>query len=78
MCDVLGGSCDCGSHMSLGGSCVHWVWRRGMYWEAIVEGWPPSYYVDVVDRCVDCVNAYIRQYTDMNKVLHQYMYMLLW
>ena len=24
MCDVLGGSCDCGSHMSLGGSCVHW------------------------------------------------------
>ena len=28
MCDVLGGSCDCGSHMSLGGSCVHWVWEE--------------------------------------------------
>ena len=31
-------------------------------------------YVDVADSCVDCVNAYIRQYTDRNKVLHQYMY----
>ena len=29
MCDVLGGSCDCGSHMSLGCSCVHWVWEEG-------------------------------------------------
>ena len=28
MCDVLGGSCDCGSHMSLGGSCVHWLWEE--------------------------------------------------
>ena len=29
MCDVLGGSCDCGSHMSLGGSGVHWVGEEG-------------------------------------------------
>ena len=29
MCDVLGGSCDCRSRMSLGGSCVHWVWEEG-------------------------------------------------
>ena len=29
MCDVLGGSCDCGSHMSLGGSCVLLVWEEG-------------------------------------------------
>ena len=26
MCDVLGGSCHCGSHMSLG---VHWVGEEG-------------------------------------------------
>ena len=30
--------------------------------------------MDVVDSCVDCVNAIVRQYTDRNKVLHQYMY----
>ena len=48
-----------------------------MCWEAvvIVEVWPPGCYVDVVDSCVDCVNANVRQYTDRNKVLHQYMYM---
>ena len=30
--------------------------------------------MDVVDSCVDCVTAYVRQYTDRNKVLHQCMY----
>ena len=73
MCDVLGGSCDCGSHMSLG---VHWVGEEG-HVKVIVEVWPPGCYVDVVDSCVDCVNAYVRQYTDRNKVLHQYMYVVM-
>ena len=45
-----------------------------MCWEVVVEVWPPGCYVDVVDSCVDCVNAYVRIYTDRNKVLHQYMY----
>ena len=42
-----------------------------------MEVWPPGCYVDVVDSCVDCVNAYVRQYTDTNKVLHQYMYVVM-
>ena len=33
--------------------------------------------MDVVDSCVDCVNAYVRQYTDRNKVLHQCMYVVM-
>ena len=31
--------------------------------------------MNVVDSCVDCVNAYV--YTDRNKVLHQYMYVVM-
>ena len=79
MCDVLGGSCDCGSHMSLGWPlCALGVGGGGAcVWEVIVEVWPPGCYVDVVDSCVDCVNAYVRQYTDRNKVLHQYMYVVM-
>ena len=39
MCDVLGGSCDCGSHVSLGGSCVHWVWEEGHDVEGVDCEW---------------------------------------
>ena len=42
-----------------------------------MEVWPPGCYVYVVDSCVDCVNAYVRQYTDRNKVLHQYIYVVM-
>ena len=28
-----------------------------MCWEVIVDVWPPGCDVDVVDSCVDCVNA---------------------
>ena len=42
-----------------------------------MEVLPPGCYVDVVDSSVDCVIAYVKQYTDRNKVLHQYMYVVM-
>ena len=72
MCDVLGGSCDCGSHMSLGGSCVHWVWEEGHVLGGHCGG--------VASRLLcGCCGQLCRlcECTDRNKVLHQYMYVVM-
>ena len=56
---------------------MHWVWEEGHVLGGHCGGVASGCYVDVVDSCVDCVNAYVRQYTDRNKVLHQYMYVVM-